>query len=112
MIEFNNNFESQVMRRVYLIYWYRRMTNPVTLKLSGLAAFGSLVFTLISVRNVVANISRVHGPWAMFKYLLTSFTKTDLSVQTIIVAGSILMVIVAKDILGQTRFPSYLRYVR
>ncbi len=103
MTDLSQQLQIRIMRRVYIIYWYRRVTNPVTLKLSALATLGVLSFTIISVRSVVVNVSHTRDFWSACQYLFDAFTKTEVPVQAMVVGGIIFMGIVAKDAFGQLR---------
>lgn len=91
------------MRRVYIIYWYRRATSPITLKLSALLALGVLSFTIISIRSVVVNLSHTRDFWSACGYLFDAFTKTEVPVQITVIGGLVFGGIVAKDAFSQLR---------
>jgi len=107
--------KSQIMRRVYVIYWFRRLrSSPTVYKVVGFFGVIGINLTVNSVPDVVANVSRTGGLGAASNYLLSSFLKSELGAQTALVAGGLISALILKDALGIVRekihFPLAFRF--
>ena len=119
MIEDKNSaFKRQVMRRVYVVYWFRRLrSSPTVYKVVGFFGVVGINLTVNSAPDVFHNLNHVgqtNGLIAASRYLFNSFIKSELGAQTALVAGGLVAVVVLKDIFkvarAKIRFPLALRF--
>jgi len=98
------------MRRVYVIYWFRRLHSSSTFyKAVGFFGLVGINLTIISTPDVLNNVSRINGVTAIGRYLIGSFLKSELAAQSALVACGLITVVVLRDIFGvvreKARFP-------
>lgn len=98
-----DNMQTKVMRRVRWVWWWRRLTTPTALKLEGLMLALALEAMLTSLPNIFINLTRVGNPIDASQYLLTAFTHTEFVVQSVIIAGLILLALTLLDLLKTLR---------
>lgn len=106
------------MRRVYIIYWFRRLrSSPTVYRVVGFFGVVGVNLTIISTPNVISNLNNVNrtsGLVTAGRYLFDSFVKSELGAQTALIAGGLISVLVLRDVLGaareRIRFPLTLRF--
>lgn len=72
-----NLLTSQVMRRVFVVYWLRRVAQPVAVKTLGVLAAGLAVLLQVSLVDVWLNSPQLSQPTAFSTFLIKSFLATD-----------------------------------
>ncbi len=103
--------KTNLMRRVHLVWWWRRATGPTGLKLGGLMLVLALEAALTSLPNIFINLTRIGNPINISAYLLTAFARTELVVQSVIITGFILLALITVDLINATRSRLSLRAV-
>ncbi len=98
MLEVNPILKLAVMRRVYLIYWWRRLAGSLALKLTALGALLALHYVMISLRDVWTNLRMHEGVLAMSRYLFSSFLRTEFAVQALVFGLLALVLFTSRDL--------------
>lgn len=107
-----DKMQTKIMRRVRLVWWWRRMTSPTALKLEGLISALGVEAILTSLPNIFINLSRAGNPLNVSQYLLTAFTHTEFMVQLVLSAGLILLALTFLDLLKTLRTYSLFSFSR
>ena len=87
------------MRRVYVVYWTKRVLRPVYLKSTFLLACLFGVTTFISVRHVFQNLLTVRDLSAALRFAVDALTSTESKVQLLVVLAGIVFLWLAADML-------------
>lgn len=89
------------MRRVKMIYVFRRLTHPSLIKVTALVFFGTIVTLKVSLLNVYYNTPRWNDAEGLYNFYLSAFKQTEIVIKMMVVglaaAGSWLM----KDLAGK-----------
>ncbi len=96
--------KEDVMRRVRAVYWMRRVFNFETLKGAVFALSCLSVIYLVSVPNVIANMSRLSDLWEDVRYLTSAFMHTSVAVEAALLAGLATGLWLAVDIVKNLTF--------
>lgn len=93
-----SDIKTKVMRRVYMVTYIRRAISPFALKCytSLVALFA--VSKFVWVAKVFENAPSITNPVAEARFVLNAFTGTELAVQALILALTIVGVWLIKDI--------------
>lgn len=102
----NQELKNNIMRRVYVIFFLRKLTSLFAIKVSALALLFVSANFLVSVRDVLINMPDMQHLNAVYHFYLSAFLHTELPVQLLIVAVLTLFVFIVKDIIYGTRKPS------
>lgn len=81
-----NHLETRIMNRVGRIYILKQVITPMTLKLAALTVCVVAAASLVSVANVVANLSSVGSPEALVRFFSSAFLNTELTVKLLALA--------------------------
>lgn len=86
-----------VMRRVYLIWLLRTITQPLSRTLLG-AVFLCEIFITVSIRNIYDNAKSVHGLGDGFNFARSAFVNTDWFVQASVVGGALIFISLGRGV--------------
>ncbi len=87
-----NNLKRRIMRKIYVLWFFKEVTNPVTLKVAAPIAAFSVVFYHFCCLNIIKNaISSASSFYDIPKYFFNSFLTTEITDQ-LIVLGLIVFV--------------------
>ena len=95
--------EQRVMTRVRRIYVMRKLFGPTAVKLYTMFGITAGLFSLVSVANVIANMPPLTAPTQSMTYLVRAALHTEPSVQLLIMAFILMMVLMMRDIMRSTR---------
>ena len=87
------------MRRVRRIHYLRVLLSPVRIKLYGLAALTTALFSTVSFAHVYANMPSVLAPSAHIHFALSAISHTEFSVQVLLVGVFITLCMLGRDLL-------------
>jgi hypothetical protein len=88
-----------VMRRIYAIYWWRRISGSPLAKMTVLGIFVGSELMLVSVIDVYNNARGLSDFNKMIGYLFHAFTGTDLVVQILSIAASLIVALGVRDLI-------------
>jgi len=95
----NKQLKKRIMRRVYLVSFLRQILSPFVFKGTVLFIFMALGNVLVSVPNVISNMSIFTNVNASFLFLLNAFLHTEFLVQVVLSGSIILTIWLFKDFL-------------
>lgn len=94
MSEINN----RVMRRVRVVYFIRKATGQLMLKIYILGGLGVLETYYISFGQVASNLQNgVDGPRSAFGFAISAFSKTERVSLLLLIASATLVVLTVRD---------------
>ena len=88
------------MRRVWAIYFVRKLTSP-SVKVGVLVTSFLIVVATVSIPNVIENAFHVGGLAGLVTFSLSAFLATSIAVQTAVVLASAVMLSGAFDFIKQ-----------
>jgi len=97
----------QIMRRVYFVYFLRKLFSPTAMKLVMLFAVLRESFSVVSVPNVLANSPSILNPLASYQFFTTAFWNTEITVRLLLVAFFALSLWLIQDFVKKTSTPIY-----
>jgi|SRR3989344_1499438 len=90
----SNHTTARIMRRVYLVWFLRKITSPLFVRFYIMALILLQLFRSVSIIDILQNIARVKlGDTA--NYFLVSFAQTEPAVQVYVTLFTVLCVWVA-----------------
>ncbi|MBX4210492.1 hypothetical protein KW783_00780 [Candidatus Parcubacteria bacterium] len=95
-----NILKQNIMRRVYFVYWVRRLTRPMALRAYGLAASAIVVSFMVSVRNIMSNMPEFYHLHDTTAFLFNAFRDTRHIIQFLVLAIIVVAVFLARDLLN------------
>lgn len=87
------------MRRVYAVYIWHTLVNPVTLKLYVAAIFTIILSTSVSISHVIANMPTVTDFGAWYQFNIAAFSNTELGVKVLIGSLALLALWLLRDVM-------------
>ena len=97
----------RIMRRVYVIYWWRRLNASPLAKLALVVGGASGVAIFVSIIDVFHNTWGLGEKGEMFPYLWRAFVPTEWVVQTLAVGTALLAALAGRDILANLIFKNF-----
>jgi len=76
-------FKKSIMRRVYVIWIFRRLTTPAMLKLYVFTTFMWQSAYYMSLPQVFANLPAITDVSANYSFAVTAFSRTELMMQVL-----------------------------
>ena len=95
------------MRRVYVLWAFRKLTSPTAMKLLMLFAILKESFSAISIPNVIANSPSLSNPLASYNFFDNAFFTTETTVRIFLISIIVLLVWLTADFVKKTPQPSY-----
>ncbi|MBI2481973.1 MAG: hypothetical protein HYV76_00130 [Candidatus Vogelbacteria bacterium] len=77
---------SIIMTRVWTVYFLRRITDPVVVRVSLLVLACGLVLFKVSLINVMANMPRLNDPEAVTAFYWEAFNHTEWLIKSLVLA--------------------------
>lgn len=100
----NKHLKGRIMRRVYIVSFLRQFLSPFLFRGVVLFMFITLGNVLVSVPNVISNISIFTNVNSVIFFLLDAFLHTEFLVQMVLVSSVVLTVWLFKDFLRIVSF--------
>lgn len=89
----------RVMRRVYTVYYLRKVLNPITVK-SAILAMGALGFgALVHVAAIFENLPALSDISGLYSFSYEAFANTDITVQAIVALSMAVVFWLTRDIM-------------
>jgi len=95
--------EQKVMARVRRIYYMRKLFGPTAIKLYTMSGILVGLLSLVSVANVLANMSSLKAPSDAILYLSRAALQTEPVVQLLLVGLALMLALMVRDILRTFR---------
>ena len=111
MAEYIASVRRDIMRRVYVVFFLRKVVKPFVIKMGSVAALGVAVAALVSVRNVLGNMPSPAEFVSFGKFIFSAFANTELSVQALSLAVALLAAFAIRDLARVSRLFNVRRVV-
>lgn len=85
------------MARVRRIYYLKKVVNPLMLKLYGVGVLSVGVASLVSVKNVLANMPALTDVGSMYTFTASAILHTEASVQLALGVLAVFVVFILRD---------------
>ena len=93
----NTTLHNNIMRRIYVIYMLRQLTDPRMLKVCVLAVVSIALVSFVSVSDVLANMP-LYDFQAFYDFMLYALLHTDTVVQLFLAAAVSVLLMLIRDI--------------
>lgn len=110
MAEYIQSVKREVMRRVYVVFFLRKVVKPFMVKMGSVAALVLAATAFVSVQNVLGNMPSPAEFAAFGKFMLSAFLNTQLIVQAITLALAVLAVFAIRDLTRVSRLFTVRRF--
>lgn len=97
-----NQFKSELMRRIYFVYWLRRLRHSPTVKLVLAGGLVGLTGMVVSLKDVWSNALSSGQPLTVPHYLWSAFIHTELAIQALALTIALLSLFFLKDLFFRT----------
>ena len=87
----NIKLKRQIMRRVYVISFLKRVLHPFVLKGAVLVALLTVGSILVSVPNVIANMMSAIKAGSVFDFIINTILRTEVFVQVVFLSVIVLV---------------------
>ncbi|MDP3661428.1 MAG: hypothetical protein Q8R17_01055 [bacterium] len=111
MAEYIASVRREVMRRVYVVFFLRKVVKPFLVKMGSVAALALVATAFVSVQNVLGNMPSPAEFAAFGKFVLSAFLNTELTVQALSLALAVLAVFAVRDLTRVSRLFTVRRFV-
>jgi hypothetical protein len=95
---------SEVMKKVRTIFILRRLAAPFVVFLASSA----IVFSTVSVGNVIANMPDLFDIQALARFFASAFAHTDIVVRSALVAGTLFFIVTLRGFKESAKLSSSL----
>lgn len=96
MVE-NKELQNRIMKRVRHVYYLRRVFNPFMFKVYALSLAILGAMSLVSVKNIVANMPSFLEVGNMYHFTSSAIINTELSVQLVLSVIVVVIVLFIRD---------------
>lgn len=86
-----SNLRQKTMRSIKMLYYIKKATQPLVLKVVAIVGLLALGASQVSVTNVIKNIMAMDVT-RMFGYSFSAFMQTEVLVQAVLVTTAVLIV--------------------
>ncbi len=100
----NEQLKREVMTRVRTVYRIRQITKPLVIEIALLVASLVAVSFMVSIPNIVANLSLLPAWYQYGFYLTQAFFQTQFAVQLSVVAMTVIFILLVRDIVRNLRY--------
>lgn len=98
-IYIDSNLKKRIMRRVYLTWFFKKLTNPITIETISCMALILWLATYISFMSVWENAHSIFfSPVSLFNFIISSFGSTELISKLLILSIVILIILMIKKL--------------
>jgi hypothetical protein len=94
----NAKLKKKIMRRVYFIFFLRKISSSFSLKFYTLASFITFLILNVSLKNILRNMPNITDITALFNFSISAFTETEVIVQFFSIGVIIITTLLLKDI--------------
>jgi len=95
----NIELKNKIMRRVRRVYYLQQILSPLLLKVYGLVIMFIGAVSLVSLKNVVVNLSNVETFGQFYSFMSAAFFNTELVVQALVLIILLLVALMIRDII-------------
>lgn len=93
------NSNKRIMRRIYAIYLWHRLINPMMLKVYVVIAFVAVLSASVSISHVIANMPAVTNFSEWYQFNIAAFNHTELSVKVLLASVIMLGIWLLRDLI-------------
>src|SRR4051812_34065971 len=90
--------EKKIMKKVYMLWFAKRVFNPLMLKLYFLAALTVELVRLVSMRNIIANWPSPANIAGEINFIAVAFMHTHLMTQAVTAVMMIIAALLIRDL--------------
>lgn len=94
----NPNLKKKIMRRIYALWFYKKITSPFAAELFFLVAIFFGLTAYVSLKNIFNNTPSVFSPGAVAGFFASAFYQTEMIVQVLFVGMLASLIFLLKDI--------------
>jgi len=98
----NTQLKNNIMRKVYMAFWARKLSSSLAVKTYALIAFVGIMAIQVSMKNVFLNMPNTFDIAAIWRFSASAFANTELIVQALAVGAIASIVFVAKELMKNT----------
>ena len=99
MERINKKLKKRIMRRIYFMFFLRKMTSSFAIETYALVSFIGFLLSLVSFKNVFANMPSVTNVPALYNFYTSAFLNTEFVVQVLFAAAAGVLFLLVKDII-------------
>lgn len=88
----------RILRRIWRVYYLRKVLNPVALKAYALALLVGGTASLVSLPNIAANVLELRGLAEAAAYLSAAIANAEVAVQALALAIAAVVVFLVRDV--------------
>jgi hypothetical protein len=99
----NEQLKKNIMRRVYTVYLFRSVAQPLLFELALVGAFIGVTAFFVSLKSIVSNAYALESFTALGQFLFSAFLHTQIIVQTTLVGLAIIAGIFIWDFFRRVR---------
>lgn len=92
------NLKKKIMRRVYAIWFYKKITSPFALELISFAALLLWMTVYVSPANVLNNAPSVSSPFPAANFFISAFSETELITKILFIGMFVSAIFLMKDL--------------
>jgi len=92
------NLKKKIMRRVYAIWFFKKITSPFALELISFAALLLWMTVYVSLSNVLNNVPSISSPFPAANFFISAFYETEMIVKIILIGMLALLIFLMKDL--------------
>lgn len=98
MDNISQNLKSKTMRRIYAVWFFKKLTSPFVVELFFLAAIFFGLTAYVSLKNIFNNTPSVFSPGAVAGFFASAFYETEMIVRVLFVGMLASLAFLLKDI--------------
>lgn len=99
----NSILKNRIMRRIYFVYYAKRLLSPVAIRLYLAAALLGGILSTVSVSNVFKNAFGTTGFYSFSHFFSYAFMNTGLIVQVLLIAAVLYSLFITRDLVKYSR---------
>lgn len=98
MDSINQNIKNKIMRRIYAVWFYKKLTSSFAVELFFLAAIFFGLTAYVSLKNIFNNTPSVFSPVAVAGFFASAFYQAEMIVQILFVGMLASLIFLLKDV--------------
>jgi hypothetical protein len=97
-----SKLNKRIMRRVYGVYLYHKLVNPISLKAYGLAIFAVILSVSVSFSHIIANMPALTNFSAWYQFNIAALSHSDFNVKVLLASLLMLALWLLRDLISNT----------
>jgi len=95
--------KNNVMRRIYFVFYLKKVFSKITIKIFALVALGTAVASFVSFQNIFFNMPAIVEVGSILSFIMSAFMHTEFIVQALVFGGVIFTSMLVRDIVMQMK---------